>query len=315
MDTLILVNPLAGNKLGASWLPTLKERAASPGRKVLVATTRKGGIPEQVRELAPGMRVVIMVGGDGTVSEVLDAVCTLGVPPRVGIVPLGTGNDLARSLGLYRGRRWALEEVFGYLESTRTRAVDLWSVDHRLTFSNYASVGLDAAVVRRFCRIRRWIQSPPGLGKRPFYFAMYVLSWGLHLKSRIPPGSRLEWEDDSGREGSVDVGGARVLSITNTPYYAAGALTDPLGRLEDGLVEVTLFPHMRHYGELMAMRIPAWGRRGIQNRWWRVRARWADLHLPPGTPIQADGEDVTDLLDGSGVLAIRRRGQVEVLVR
>jgi diacylglycerol kinase family enzyme len=232
----------------------------------------------------------------------------------VGVVPLGTGNDLARSLGLYRGRRWSVGEVLAYLGTTRTQAVDLWSIRDNLTFSNYASIGLDATVVRDFCRVRRWIQAHPALGKRGVYFAMYILVWGRRIGDRIPPQSCLSWVDGEGNSRSITLEGARVLAFTNTPYYAAGALMDPRGLVGDGLVEITLFPHMRHYAELMAMRIPAFARGGIQRHWWRAQARSAEIRVSEPICVQADGEDLTDPLATQSVLAIRKRGQVQVLV-
>lgn len=316
VKTLVLVNPRAGNHRGGMWLSMLRERVRALGLEALVRVqyTRPEALEDQVRDEAKGMERLAVVGGDGTISQVLEAMWRSRLSIPVGIVPLGTGNDLARSLGLYRGRAWGIGEAVDYLKTPRTRPLDLWSIQDRACFSNYASVGLDAAVVRRFCRLRKWIHAHPLLGRRGFYFAMYIVVWAGRITQRVPLGSRLTWVDETGRTFHHGMGGARVLALSNTPYYAAGALMDEEAELGDGLLEVTLFPNMRHYAELMATRAKPARRLGLQRRWWRVRARSLEIHLGSSSPIQADGEDITDRL-GEGIsLEVQRRTQMQLLV-
>jgi diacylglycerol kinase (ATP) len=316
MDILILVNPAAGNHKGIRWLTALRDRAneGTLAFRARIEPTRRGSLLEQLRELGTGMSRVLVVGGDGTVSAVLDAAQRLSLDSPVGIVPSGTGNDLARSLGLYAGRPWKLDQALRYCRSSRSVPVDLWSINEQCTFSNYVSVGLDADVVRGFCRLRRWIQDHPALGTRGVYFATYLFVWARSMGSRLPADTHLSWEDPAGIHRSVRLREPRVITVTNTPYYAAGALMDPGAVTGDGLVEITVFPNMRHYAELMAMRVPAFARRGIQMRWWRLRARSARLQASGTLCVQADGEDLTDRLAGRADLSIRRRGQIPVLV-
>ena len=313
---MILVNPQAGNRKGAEYISVLRDLAArvSPGEDVLVEPTRRGGIGEQMSQMAGGVDRLIVVGGDGTVSQALEAVWSLGLSVPVGIVPLGTGNDMARSLGLYRGRSWLPGEVMAYLGASTTRKVDLWALQDRFCFSNYASLGLDAAVVRRFCLIRHWMEARPGMGRKGFYFALYIAVWMSCVRERVPRGTVMAWEDDSGRLLQRPVGGARVLALTNTPYYAAGALMEPGAEMGDGLLEVTLFSHMRHYAELMATRARPLARLGMQGRWWRVRARRVEIRLAREAPLQADGEDLSSRLECGGTLKVERKGQVRILL-
>lgn len=316
MDVLMLVNPRAGNNLGAAWFPALRAlMEGSPGGLTgTVIPTEQRGILSQLREYGKGRDRMVVVGGDGTVSELMQAVLTLGLRTPVGIIPLGTGNDLARSLGLYKGRVWGLEEIRDYIRSPGEALVDLWSVNGRLTFVNYMSLGLDAAVVRDFCRIRQWVQRHPELGKRGIYFGLYIAVWLRKIRYRIPPGVELAWTDHRGLRRAMPLRGPRVLSITNTPYYAAGALMDPEARVEDGLLEITLFSHMRHYAELMAMRVRGFATLGVQGRWWRTKASVVEIKPLAKTCVQMDGEDVTEELVGVDSLCIRHAGRVSVIV-
>ncbi len=316
MDVLMLVNPRAGNNLGAAWFPALCAlvEGSQEGLTGKVIPTEQRGILSQLREYGKGRDRIVAVGGDGTVSELMQAVLTLGLRTPVGIVPLGTGNDLARSLGLYKGRAWGLEEIRDYIRSPGVALVDLWSVNGGLIFVNYMSLGLDAAVVRDFCRIRQWLQRHPELGKRGIYFGLYIAVWLGKIRYRIPPGVKLSWTDHRGLGQTMPLGGSRVLSLTNTPYYAAGALTDPEARVEDGLLEITLFGHMRHYAELMAMRVPGLANLGFQGRWWRARASAVEIRPLAKTCVQLDGEDMTEELIGVDSLCIRHAGRASVIV-
>jgi diacylglycerol kinase (ATP) len=317
MRTLILVNPAAGNHEGARWLPALEAlaRRPGPGLSAAVEATRHGEIREQIAARGHDTDRVVVVGGDGTVREVLEAVHGLGLAAPVGIVPLGTGNDLARSLGMCARRPRGVEEILAFATSAQTAVVDLWSINDRLTFNNYMSLGMDAVVVHGFNRVRQWIEDHPPWGKRGVYFAVYILVWLRHVRERLPAGGQMAWTGTDGQRRSVSLARPRVLSVTNTPYYAAGALTAPGASVGDGALEVTLFANLREYVELMAMRVPALARLGVQGRWWRARAKDLELRLPAAGCIQADGEDVTSLLGGDPTVCVRHRGRVRVLLR
>ena len=109
------------------------------------------------RAMRDGVDVVVALGGDGTVNEVVNGLLTDGVHDRVpalGIVPAGSTNVFARALGLPDDR---IEATGALLEGMRTgsrRAVSLGMVDERW-FVFGASVGYTAAVVDRVERHRR----------------------------------------------------------------------------------------------------------------------------------------------------------------
>jgi len=109
------------------------------------------GIPALVRQLAPAADLVIIGGGDGTLSAALPAVLAAGKP--LGILPMGNANDLARTLGLPD----SLPAAAAIIAAGRKRRIDLGTVNGR-PFLNVASLGLSVEIARRLTpqRKQRW---------------------------------------------------------------------------------------------------------------------------------------------------------------
>ena len=127
-----------------------------------------------VREYAPADFAVLVCGGDGTCGWVLAELARAGLTPAVAVVPLGTGNDLARALGWGGGFDPAAEHVAAtlltLLDPTRVREqpLDRWCVHTEPRFvgqqlappprdrlvNNYWSIGLDARIALDFHRAR-----------------------------------------------------------------------------------------------------------------------------------------------------------------
>ena len=98
MRTLVILNPAAGGQTGVERLCRRLERVIDGD---FVSTSAVGEAVSLSSEAArAGYETVVAVGGDGTVREVATGLHLGGGGPRLGIVPAGTGNDLAFSLGL-----------------------------------------------------------------------------------------------------------------------------------------------------------------------------------------------------------------------
>lgn len=97
---------------------------------------------ECVREEAEHVEAVIAAGGDGTVIGAIPLALERNVP--LGIVPLGTFNDLAKTLGIPA----AVSEACSVIAGNRTRAIDVGRVNGHY-FVNEASIGVSARIARR----------------------------------------------------------------------------------------------------------------------------------------------------------------------
>ena len=135
---------------------------------------------------AEGLDVVVALGGDGTVNEVVNGLLTQGVRadgPALAVVPGGSTNVFARALGLPADWVEATGVLLEALRANRTRSIGLGRADDRY-FTFFGGLGLDAEVIARVERARhKGDTSSPWLYSRAL-FAQYALETDRH-KPRI----------------------------------------------------------------------------------------------------------------------------------
>ena len=110
-----------------------------------MTTKRAGDAEKWAREAARhGCEYLVVAGGDGTLNEVVNGIARAKQPPKIGIAPLGTGNDFARTLGL----PVSLEENIDILRAGKARAIDIVRVrsDRIRYFINLAAGGFSGIV-------------------------------------------------------------------------------------------------------------------------------------------------------------------------
>lgn len=237
--------------------PTQTARTGDATRAALAAVER-------------GTDLVLVWGGDGTVNEVAGVLVGRDVP--LGIVPGGSGNGLARGLGLPLGVRDAVRvAVHGH-----RRAIDTGLVAGR-TFLNLAGVGFDAAVAARVntANLAR--------GLRPYVLGI-VHEWRNFPTHRF----RLMMDDQPVRE--VD---AHLVVVCNGQQYGHGARVAPEASFEDGWLDVVAVPHitagrvLRHGWRLFDGSLPQVP--GV----FTGRARRIVVSHDAPLPVHLDGEVVS----------------------
>ncbi|HRR34041.1 MAG TPA: diacylglycerol kinase family protein [Kiritimatiellia bacterium] len=149
MKLLFMVAPTVGDEVRAALRSALQELpAGSRAGCEVCAVTPEDSIPDKVREhMHEGIDGVVAVGGDGTVSAVAHALVDTQVP--LGIVPAGTGNLVARELGIPLDIHAAVALAAG---AHSLRAIDAMLIDGRTYLLN-AGVGVNAAVIDRTSRL------------------------------------------------------------------------------------------------------------------------------------------------------------------
>jgi diacylglycerol kinase (ATP) len=190
--------------------------------------------------------VILLFGGDGTIHRHLGQLVKLGVP--VVVVPAGSGNDFACSLGLRRVRdSLAAWRKFCNGEKNQ-RVIDLGIISSAdiiggatasLGIRYYccvAGVGLDGAVAERANRMPRWLRGHGGyalsLAPAIFTFAPFP------TKVQIRGGDH----DDQWTTRSDQP--TLIAAIANTPLYGGGMKVAPRAKMDDGLLDVCVVAGM-----------------------------------------------------------------------
>jgi len=147
---LFLRNPRARN--GDQQAELARQGLTAAGLEIVEEVTAEADcFREAVDRMRKQVDVVVVGGGDGTINAAAPALIGLGVP--LGVLPMGTANDLARSLAIPQ----ALEEACQVIAQGQERAIDIGMVNGHYFF-NAAGVGLSGEVTRKLDREgkRRW---------------------------------------------------------------------------------------------------------------------------------------------------------------
>ncbi|HEX5760922.1 MAG TPA: diacylglycerol kinase family protein [Thermoanaerobaculia bacterium] len=222
MRLRLLVNPAAGRGAGARHLPRLAGLAAEHG----IAPPRvSAGADDLTREarcaVGEGIERLLVAGGDGTAHHAVQGLAGSGC--ALGLVPLGSGNDLAGTLGLPR----SLPEAFRRAATGPLRRIDLLRAGGRVAVG-YVGLGLDAEVARRAAAPPG---ARPGLVRGPLIYPWAVLST---LFSFAPPRLRVAWE------GGAFEGAAMFAVCANLPRFGGGMRIAPDARIDDGLLDLVI---------------------------------------------------------------------------
>lgn len=214
----VIVNPAAaGGRVGREW-PSLAPRLGAEASVVFTeAPGHATGLAEEAVRAGDGR--VVVVGGDGTVCEAAAGLLRAG-GGSLGILPLGTGNDAARSLGIPRELDRALEVVRGDVVE---RADIMWVDGHPVL--NAIGVGLVGDINRRAARIKH----VRGMGA---YLAAAVASMVRYTSPRV----RVVI-DDGGWDGDIT-----MMAIHNGPTTGGGFALTPAADPWDGRLDLCLVP-------------------------------------------------------------------------
>jgi YegS/Rv2252/BmrU family lipid kinase len=218
-----VINPKSGAGLdpqAAVTRTTLVREALSRQRVTgSIHVTERGGHARELAAAAVANRaeLVIVWGGDGTVNEVGSAL--VGTSTALGLVPAGSGNGLAASLGVPRDPVAALDRLL----SVPSRAVDVGFLGDR-PFFNIAGIGLDAHIAELFNLRERGRR-----GKWPY--VLIGVREGCRYKAQE---YEVELDGESRRVSAL------LIAFANGREYGMGACISPSAQLDDGLLEATI---------------------------------------------------------------------------
>ena len=196
----------------------------------VVVTERVGhGRDLAAAAASAGARLVIAWGGDGTISEVASSL--IGSNVALGIVPAGSGNGLARELGIARRPAAAIADAIRATPSP----IDVGDVEGRY-FVNTAGIGFDAHIASQFATARRR------------GFLGYVNVTARALTSYIPLEYRISVDG-----GTPQIVRAVLVTIANSAQFGNGARIAPGARVDDGELDLVTFEERSRFRTVCAL--------------------------------------------------------------
>ena len=226
--TVFLVNPASANgSTGRRW-PELARRAAAAGLDgTTLFSERQGHLAELAREAAlDGAELLVVVGGDGSVNEVVNGLAGLGRQPEVAVVPRGTGWDFSRTFGIPR----KIDDAVQIALQGDVRTIDLGRASYRAWdgsdatawFANVASAGMSGAIAKRANETTKALG-----GKASYLWATFAVFSGWEAT-----------EIEVAVDGERRAGPMFDVVIANGRFFGGGLEICPEAEPDDGLFDV-----------------------------------------------------------------------------
>lgn len=277
--TRIIVNPKADMGHTGSLIAELKPMVD----RYAEADWSETGYPTHATELARqagelGYKLVIAIGGDGTVHEVVNGLMQVSPEnrPRLGILPVGSGNDFAQSIGITGTPADALDKIF----SGQPKQMDVGLYDigdgERKYFNNTFGIGFDGTVNTRTHRI-----------KVLRGFLMYLVAvLQTIILNHDSPRMHITTDMEAWDEQTT------MFTVCNGPREGGGFLVAPQADSSDGILN---YATVCKVSRLMMLRLIPEVMKGTHGRFKQVRLgelHKLQIHSEKPVQIHTDGETI-----------------------
>jgi diacylglycerol kinase (ATP) len=212
-----LLNPAAGRWGAAARLARLRVLASAAGAGLVVSKSGPDIAVQARRAVEDGVGRLVVAGGDGTMHQAAQGLA--GGSCALGVVPLGTGNDLAGTLGIPADLDAATRRAL----TGGVRRLDLLRIEDKVSAS-YAGVGFDSAVTRFANEEVKRLRGP----------LVYVYAVLHTLATFKPPFMRVD------HDGGAFSGRAMFAVVANLPRFGGGMRIAPEARPDDGWLDLVI---------------------------------------------------------------------------
>lgn len=282
MSYFFIINPNSGKKREKAFIEQfIKEESEKRKFNFEIHHTKfRGHACELAAEAAlKRFSIVVAVGGDGTIREAASSLIGDG-KPALGVVPLGSGNGLARNLCLPLDWKKALEVVFRAEE----RKIDAGLCNGEL-FLCACGFGIDAVIARKFN------SGNHGRGLIPYFISGFSSFLKFRAKlTRVKAGN-----------GEMLQLFPLIGAVMNGRQYGGGARVNPEGMIDDGFLELVTVPSMGFFSAIVKLPYIFNGKIMEKKAASYLRIKNAEIFLGVDSIYHLDGED---FLSKDGVLKV-----------
>jgi len=280
-----IVNPKAASGKAAKLWPELSKRLGNVETRFTEEPDHATAVTRQL--LLEGFELIIAVGGDGTINEVVNGFFDHGHPLKphatLAIVPMGTGGDFRRSLGLKDP-----QDAIDVILSEEVHAIDVGKVNYRSHqgetktryFANLVSFGMGGEVA---ARVKNWLS--PVSGKLAFQWATLEVFFSYSPKS-------IDLEIDGKSEGTHKV---TNIAVGNGRYHGGGMHVCPLASLNNGKLDVTVIEALSMFELAKDMRVLYSDNLYIHPKTHHYRGQKVVVKSNQTVAIEVDGEPLGTL--------------------
>lgn len=278
MRTVLIVNPASG----ASMMASHQYASAEECEEALLNALQQAGITPEVWHTTPedpgqglaqkaaeeGVKLVIAAGGDGTLHAVANGL--IGTKSALAIIPMGTMNNIARSLDIPTD----FQEASEVIQAGTTCLVDIGKINAQI-FLEVAGIGLEAAL----------FPAAEEFKSASFFQAVSAAFKGLGTLLAFKP-TRFRASFDGRRSRSFK---AIQISICNTPYYGAHLRFAPSARMDDGFLDVLIYKNFSKLEYLRHAIAISQGQRPLEPKVQRRKIKSLAIYADQPVDIHADG--------------------------
>lgn len=230
--TVLLLNANAAGGRAAGYKRQIEEHTAKLPRRPMLFVSREATTAIRLVEALPSGSRVIVLGGDGSVNQLLPSLLAGG--HTLGLVPVGSGNDTARALGVDR-MKWHL--ALDHALQAAPQKIDLGEVSYtnargftqtKLFISSFCA-GFDAATVQQAQSLPAWLGGMP----------RYTLATLVMLATLDSFDLRISVDGQA-----IHAGPVLLASALNSATYGGGMQIAPSAAIDDGALDLMMAERM-----------------------------------------------------------------------
>lgn len=230
------------------------------------------------------------IGGDGTLNEVINGIMQIPIEkrPSVGIIPVGTGSDFIKTVGVPK----ALEKSIEVIVNGKTREIDIAKCTFKdfqgktveryyINITEFGMGGKVADLVNRYGKLMK--------GTLPFLIFALVCNFTFKNQEVI---IKTDSDDERFREFKANI---RVVAVANGRFYGGGMEIAPLAKPDDGLLDVVVIKDMGPFETLKNIPLLYQGEKGFSKalgtgKVLYFRAKTVEVEKSDGLLIEMEGE-------------------------